>query len=81
MPADPPSVERAVLLERYAGNLMLSGRYRRAGELAEEALADARRFGQRALESRALNTLGMSRVQLGELDDGLAQLREAVELA
>jgi DNA-binding NarL/FixJ family response regulator/tetratricopeptide (TPR) repeat protein len=81
MPADPPSVERAVLLERYAGNLLLSGRYRRAGELAEEALADARRFGQRALESRALNTLGMSRVQLGELDDGLAQLREAVELA
>ncbi len=81
MPADPPSPERAVLLERYAGNLMLSGRYRRAGELAEEALADARRFGLRALESRALNTLGMSRVQLGELDEGLAQLREAVELA
>src|SRR3954471_21611040 len=81
MPAEPPSPERAVLVERYATNLMLSGRYRRAAELAEAALADARSFGQRALESRALNTLGMSRVQLGELDEGLAQLREAVELA
>src|SRR3954451_15785368 len=80
-PAEPPSPERAVLVERYAGNLMLSGRYRRAAELAEEALADARHFGLRALESRALNTLGMSPVQLGELDEGLAQLREAVELA
>jgi DNA-binding NarL/FixJ family response regulator/tetratricopeptide (TPR) repeat protein len=81
MPAEPPSPERAVLVERYAANLMLAGRFRRSVELAEEALADARRFGLRALESRALNTLGMSRVQLGQVEGGLAQLHEAVEVA
>src|SRR3954468_9071408 len=81
MPAEPPSPERAVLVERYAANLMLAGRFRRSAELAEEALAEARRFGLRALESRALNTLGMSRVQLGDVEAGLSQLREAVEVA
>ena len=80
MPAEPPSPERAVLLERYArpdagGPLPARRRAGRGGA------RDGRRFGLRALESRALNTLGMSRVQLGELDEGLAQLREAGELA
>jgi DNA-binding NarL/FixJ family response regulator/tetratricopeptide (TPR) repeat protein len=81
MPAEPPSPERAVLVERYATNLMLAGRFRRSAELADEALAEARRFGLRALESRALNTIGIAHVQLGDVDGGLAELREAVEVA
>ena len=79
----PPDAarERARLLEEHAASLMLRARFREADELAAEAAAAARRHGERAVESRAMTTLGMTRGALHGAEEGLALLREACEAA
>ena len=45
------------------------------------ALAAARAAGDRRSESEILNTLGMAQIVLGDVDEGVDCLREAIEIA
>ena len=45
------------------------------------ALAAAIEAGDRSAESEVLNTLGMAQVVLGEVDEGVARLRQAIAIA
>ena len=82
LPADPPSVERAMLVCAVARGLMLWGRYRESAEQAEQALAIAAEVGGALREeASALNTLGICRVQLGDVELGVRKMRHALEIA
>ena len=59
----------------------LRGRYRDAIADAEVALAAAIEAGDRSSESEVLNTLGMAQIVLGEVDEGVARLRQAIAIA
>ena len=48
------------------------------GEVALEAAIAA---GDRSAEAEVLNTLGMAQIALGEVDEGVALLRRAIEIA
>ena len=74
------SVERARLQEHYARSMMLRGRFHEATALGEEALGAARRLGDEVVEGRVLNTLGLSRASLGEVDAGLQLVRRSLDL-
>jgi ATP/maltotriose-dependent transcriptional regulator MalT len=78
VPAEPPSVERAQVVGGLASTTMAYLRYRESKELAEEALSVLRSVGSRDGEARLLNILGVDLVGLGEIEAGLAHLREAV---
>jgi ATP/maltotriose-dependent transcriptional regulator MalT len=73
--------ERAALLAWLARTRVLRGRYRDAVVDGEEALAAAVAAGDSTAQSEVLNTLGMARIALGEVDDGIASLRRAERLA
>jgi DNA-binding CsgD family transcriptional regulator/tetratricopeptide (TPR) repeat protein len=75
------TLERARLLEAQSTHLMLRGRYSEAIPLAAEAAKAACELGVRDLESRTLNTQGLSVAALGEVDRGLDMLHRARELA
>jgi DNA-binding CsgD family transcriptional regulator len=79
--ADRPTPERAALLAGQARVLMLITRGREAVATGREAIAVARTVGDRAVESHALTTVGTARMWRGEVDEGIADLRTAVELA
>jgi ATP/maltotriose-dependent transcriptional regulator MalT len=81
LPAQPPTEERAHLLAAKAGGLMLWGRYADARAMADEALAVADAVGARAVRIHALNTKGVSLRGGGDTPQGLAVLREAMEMA
>jgi DNA-binding CsgD family transcriptional regulator/tetratricopeptide (TPR) repeat protein len=74
-------LERAQLLDQRALSLMLQGRYTEAEALAMEAAATAHELSVPDLESRALNTAGLSHAALTDVDAGVALLRRALELA
>ena len=79
--SDAPSPERATALVTKAGVLSAWGRPFEAREHASAALAMARRLGARAQEARAGMVLGCVGASLGDLDGGIAQLREAYRLS
>jgi tetratricopeptide (TPR) repeat protein len=81
VPADPPTVDRALVLGGLASTTMAALRYRESKEVAEEALGVLRAVGSREGEPRLHNILGVDLVGLGEIEAGLAQLREAVSAA
>jgi ATP/maltotriose-dependent transcriptional regulator MalT len=81
VPADPPSVERAVVLGGLASALLQFGRYRESRELGEEALTVLRSTESRQGEARLLNIVGADLVGLREIDAGIDRLREAVAVA
>jgi DNA-binding CsgD family transcriptional regulator len=81
LPPTDVSSERAMLLARRASFLMLRGRHRSAIEAARAALPVAEAAGEPGAQSRALNSLGTSLMSLGEVDEGAAQLRAAIDLA
>ena len=61
---------------------MVAWRYRRSrSPICEQALALARAVGAREAEVRALTVLGSDLAYLGRADEGLAHLRQAVQLA
>ena len=70
VPADPPTVERALVLGGLASTTMAALRYRESKEMAEEALGVLRAIGSREGEPRLLNILGVDLVGLGEIDAG-----------
>ena len=81
LPDTDVSRERALLLARQAMFLMLRGRHRSAIEAAREALPVAEAAGEPGARSRALNALGTSLMSLGQIDEGAAQLRAAIDFA
>ena len=78
---DEGSRERAWLLAGQAKRLMLRGLLTEAVDLANETLALADALDDRGLRGRVLNALGTALVGLGQMDDGVAALREALAVA
>ena len=60
---------------------MLRGKHVHAIEVARETLAAADVLDDNSVRGRALNALGTSLMAMGEVEQGAAALREAVELA
>jgi DNA-binding CsgD family transcriptional regulator len=81
LPPGEHSEERASLLAWLSRTRFLRGRFRTALSDGEEALAAAVAAGDARAEVEVLNTLGMTRIALGEVDQGVAQLRTAIEIA
>jgi DNA-binding NarL/FixJ family response regulator len=80
MPVEPPTAERALVLGALAQARMLVGQIEVSLELAEEAIEIARAVGDRAVESHALNTLGVDIGALGDRERGIAALRESLAI-
>jgi len=78
---EAPSFERAKLLAGQASLMMLAGRYTDAVALCERTLEAARAAGSRTAESNALNTLGVARAGLGDLEGGIACLEESIAMS
>ncbi len=82
---DGPSPERAGLLARQARMLMLQSRYHRAVSVARRALAEQAKLDQPVTdhldEAGALNALGVSLAATGEVEEGAAALRRALDMA
>ena len=69
------------MLAALAGGLMLAWRYDESLPICEQALALARAVGAREAELRALGVLGVDLAYLGRGDEGVAELRQALQLA
>jgi DNA-binding CsgD family transcriptional regulator len=80
-PAEPPSAERARSLAGHGQMLMLACRNRAAQARCDEAAAVARRAGARGVEGHALNSLGTSLGNRGQLEAGAARLEQARAIA
>ncbi|MGN6125980.1 MAG: ATP-binding protein, partial [Humibacter sp.] len=78
---DSCSDTTAVVLNDLAGRLMLEARYHEAVDVASQALEQAQRAGSLSRQSVAHNIRGVSLVGMGRIDDGLADLQLAGELA
>jgi len=78
---DEPTLERARLLSWIARTQALRGHYREAIVEGEHALAVAKTAGAVMSVGEVLNTLGMSRIALGDVDEGETLLRDAIALA
>ncbi len=70
----PPSAVQADVLHRVAGCGALMGPSQEHVAIGERAARIARKVGARNVELHTLNTVGMLRVHLGEIDEGLAML-------
>jgi DNA-binding CsgD family transcriptional regulator/tetratricopeptide (TPR) repeat protein len=81
LPPGEMSVERGALLASQAKTLMLRGKHMQAIEVARETLAAADVLGDNSVRGRGLNALGTSLMAMGEVEQGAAALRQAVELA
>ena len=79
VPADPPSAARAQVLAGLGTQLFLVDRYAESVTACEGALAVARQAGVPLVW--AMPPLGAALVELGEVEQGLATLRRARELA
>jgi ATP/maltotriose-dependent transcriptional regulator MalT len=81
LPDDEPTRERASLLAWLARTQHLRGRYREALTEGETALDTALAAGDRRAESEVLNTIAMSEILLGGVEDGIARMRRAIQIA
>ncbi len=81
VPAEPPSTERAYALGSLAGGLMLAWRHAASLTTAEQALVLARAVGAGEAEVRALTVIGIDLACLGRAGEGVAYLRQALQLA
>ena len=81
LPPDDPLGVRPYLLAHLTRTRFLRGRFREAAIDGELALQAAREAGDQSSESEMLNTLGMAQAALGDVDQGLERLRQAVEVA
>jgi ATP/maltotriose-dependent transcriptional regulator MalT len=81
VPPEPPSRERAHVLAALSHVLLLGGQLSEAHELAEEALAMARRAEARDVEAAALNTFGAALSGVGRASEGIDAMRAARTIA
>ena len=81
LPAHPPSVELAGVLAEEARSYLLIAHDREAELRSREAVEMARVVGARAEESHALTTLGATVAERGDVDGGIALIRDALEIA
>jgi DNA-binding CsgD family transcriptional regulator/tetratricopeptide (TPR) repeat protein len=81
LPAQDGGSERAQLLAWLARMRSLRGRYRDAIADGEVALSAAIEAGDELAEGEVLNTLGMAKVILGHVPEGLDCLERAIEVA
>ena len=81
IPEEPPSAARARSLAGLAQILMLGGWFADSRPVAVEALALARAVGARDIEGHALNTFGLDRAAMGEIEEGIADERAALAIA
>ena len=82
VPAEPPSAARVQVLLGYGRTLHLqAARYDEAAAVGELALAAARQAGSQPDAARAMALLGYMRAVTGNVDAGVALLREACALA
>lgn len=81
LPADSPSIELALALAEESRGLMMMSRLHESQRRCHEAIEVARAVGSRAVEGHALNTLGCCVAMLGDTDEGIALVREALEVA
>jgi ATP/maltotriose-dependent transcriptional regulator MalT len=73
-------LERAGLRLQSAKSLMLRGHFREAAREAHGTAAEARRLGVTDLEAGAVNTQGISRGALGDVEEGARLLRRARDI-
>ncbi len=73
-----PGAQRAHVLETRARVLMLRDEYGEARDAALHALEEARAVGAEQTELRALNTLGFASAGLGDEEQGIEMLSEAL---
>ena len=78
---DTATLVRAQVLGGLARGLLMATRLPESRQWAERALEVARRTGARTEQAHALATLGYDLTQLGEPEQGIAHLREAVALS
>lgn len=76
----PPSAAKAYVLQKVARFAVLADDLDRATRLGTESLALATQFGLDEVRARNLNTLGMAKVNRGDMS-GFEQLDQALELA
>jgi DNA-binding CsgD family transcriptional regulator len=81
LPPEDPAGVRPLLLAWLARVRFLRGRFHGAVSDAEAALEAAIAAGDRLAECELLNTLGMARCALQEVDEGVALLHRAIEIA
>ncbi len=81
IPAGDPGGDRMLIRAWLARLQTLRGKFRGAKADGEAALQEAIAAGDRGAEIELLNTLGMARVALGEVEEGLDSLRRAIALA
>lgn len=81
VPADPPSVPRARLLQLKAAHLMLDGKFAEAVEVGTNAAAVARAVDACGVEFRVYTILGPALVHSGKVKSGLEALDTAHRLA
>jgi DNA-binding CsgD family transcriptional regulator len=80
IPAEP-TPERAAAVTDFAFTQMLNGRHSAGVAAAREAIELACQAGDRRVESLARTVLGSTLGSLGELDEGIGSLEQAVEIA
>jgi DNA-binding CsgD family transcriptional regulator/tetratricopeptide (TPR) repeat protein len=81
VPEEPPSAARVRVLVGYARALdVQAGQYEEAAAVYEQALTAARRVGSQPDIARAMALLGWLQAAAGEVDAGVALLREAQEM-
>jgi DNA-binding CsgD family transcriptional regulator/tetratricopeptide (TPR) repeat protein len=79
--AEPPSPERAYALGSLAGALHVAWRHAESLPICEQALALARDVGAREAEVRALTVRGSDLAYLGSGEQGVGDLRQAIQRA
>ena len=75
-----PSPEKAYVLQELGRARMMADEFDRAIELASESLQVAETFDLPAVRARNLNTIGVSRIAIGDTA-GLGDLERAIEIA
>lgn len=81
LPEAPPSGTRARAVAHLAGILLFTFRWSEARVLADEAIAMAQVVGERSVEAFGLGVRALARAFLGEVDEGVADLRAALAIA
>src|SRR5436190_8388747 len=77
----PPSRMQAFVLEQASRYAMLADRNAEAIAIGREALAMAKELGLDDIRARALNNMGGAGVAAGDVDGGLEDLDQSIELA